>query len=266
MRLCKIMTNVRYVHIFINFLFLLSKVLSSCHLVSMLPPFPTKEKGNKSCWRWRLSPAPIIPTPCICHFDIILFKPFFTAVLETIWLFSPRMTMSESIWPVYLSSSFWFNHFLEIVVIYFPSKHFKERSTLVNFLKLLLLQVDNPTAAFSNFPDMSNIPKLWRLFILSPALMCHSSNQCSAVEDHCSKFHNVKMSKFKHFQHLNFWNKILNFLIFQGKIVAQGKLLLRGPLFCTDDPTSGPNFKMREMTVFLFEQVPFISLLLTIYI
>ena len=41
----------------------------------------------------------------------------------------------------------------------------------------------------------------------------------------------------------------------QGKIVAQGKLLLRGPLFCTDDPTSGPNFKMREMTVFLFEQV-----------
>ena len=42
---------------------------------------------------------------------------------------------------------------------------------------------------------------------------------------------------------------------FQGKIVAQGKLLLRGPLFCTDDPTSGPNFKMREMTVFLFEQV-----------
>jgi len=42
---------------------------------------------------------------------------------------------------------------------------------------------------------------------------------------------------------------------FEGKIVAQGKLLLRGPLFCTDDPTSGPNFKMREMTVFLFEQI-----------
>ena len=76
LRLCKIMKNVRYVHIFINFLFLLSKVLSSCHLVSMLPPFPTKEKGNKSCWRWRLSPAPIVPTPYICHFDIILFKPF----------------------------------------------------------------------------------------------------------------------------------------------------------------------------------------------
>ena len=44
-------------------------------------------------------------------------------------------------------------------------------------------------------------------------------------------------------------------IFFQGKIVAQGKLLLRGPLFCTDDPTNGPNFKMREMTVFLFEQV-----------
>ena len=155
------------------FLFLLSKfVLFSCHLVSMLPPFPTKEKGNKSCWRWRLSPAPIIPTPCICHFDIILFKPFFTAVLETLWLFFPRMTMSKSIWSVYLSSSLWFIHFLEIVVIYFPSIHFKERSTLVNFLKLLLLQVDNPTAAFSNFPDMSNTPKLWRLFILSQLLSC----------------------------------------------------------------------------------------------
>ena len=41
----------------------------------------------------------------------------------------------------------------------------------------------------------------------------------------------------------------------QGKIVAQGKLLLRGPLHCTDDPSQGPNYKMKEMTVFLFEQV-----------
>ena len=53
------------------------------------------------------------------------------------------------------------------------------------------------------------------------------------------------------------WSTVtkLSIFVFQGKIVAQGKLLLRGPLFCTDDPTSGPNFKMREMTVFLFEQV-----------
>merc|ERR550519_2218125 len=42
---------------------------------------------------------------------------------------------------------------------------------------------------------------------------------------------------------------------FEGKIVAQGKLLLRGPLLCTDDPSSGPNYKMKEMTVFLFEQI-----------
>jgi triple functional domain protein len=40
-----------------------------------------------------------------------------------------------------------------------------------------------------------------------------------------------------------------------GKIVAQGNLLLRGPLQCTDDPTTGPNFKLKEMTVFLFEQI-----------
>ena len=37
--------------------------------------------------------------------------------------------------------------------------------------------------------------------------------------------------------------------------MAQGKLLLRGPLLCTDDPSSGPNYKMKEMTVFLFEQI-----------
>ena len=43
--------------------------------------------------------------------------------------------------------------------------------------------------------------------------------------------------------------------IFQGKIVAQGKLLLRGPLLCTDDPSSAPNLRMKEMTVFLFEQI-----------
>merc|ERR550519_3269650 len=42
---------------------------------------------------------------------------------------------------------------------------------------------------------------------------------------------------------------------FEGKIVAQGKLLLHGPLLCTDDPTSGPNYKLKEMTVFLFEQI-----------
>ena len=128
---------------------------------------------------------------------------FFTAVLETLWLFIPRMTMSKSIWPVYLSSSLWFNHFLEIVVIYFPLKHFKERSALVIFLKLLLLQIDNPTA-LSDFPDMSNTPKLWRLFILSPTLMCHSSNQCSSsLEDHGPSFPNSTMSKY---QNLNIFN------------------------------------------------------------
>ena len=42
---------------------------------------------------------------------------------------------------------------------------------------------------------------------------------------------------------------------FEGKIVAQGKLLLHGPLLCTEDPTSGPNYKLKEMTVFLFEQI-----------
>jgi len=42
---------------------------------------------------------------------------------------------------------------------------------------------------------------------------------------------------------------------FEGKIVAQGKLLLRGPLLCTDDPGAAPNYKMKEMTVFLFEQI-----------
>ncbi|XP_023330642.1 triple functional domain protein isoform X4 [Eurytemora carolleeae] len=42
---------------------------------------------------------------------------------------------------------------------------------------------------------------------------------------------------------------------FEGKIVAQGKLLLRGPLLCTDDPSSSPNHRFREMTVFLFEQI-----------
>jgi hypothetical protein len=46
-----------------------------------------------------------------------------------------------------------------------------------------------------------------------------------------------------------------NCILLQGKIVAQGKLLLRGPLLCCEDPCSGPNYKMKEMTVFLFEQI-----------
>ena len=48
---------------------------------------------------------------------------------------------------------------------------------------------------------------------------------------------------------------LLTYLYFQGKIVAQGKLLLRGPLQCTDDPSPAPNLKLKEMTVFLFEQI-----------
>ena len=30
---------------------------------------------------------------------------------------------------------------------------------------------------------------------------------------------------------------------------------MRGPLLCTDEPNQAPNFKMKEMTVFLFEQI-----------
>merc|ERR1719195_219481 len=48
---------------------------------------------------------------------------------------------------------------------------------------------------------------------------------------------------------------MLQCLLCQGKIVAQGKLLLHGPLLCTDDPPSGPSYKLKEMTVFLFEQI-----------
>ena len=31
--------------------------------------------------------------------------------------------------------------------------------------------------------------------------------------------------------------------------------MLRGPLLCTDDPATAPNYKMKEMTVFRFEQI-----------
>uniref|UniRef100_A0A1B6BZ31 DH domain-containing protein n=1 Tax=Clastoptera arizonana TaxID=38151 RepID=A0A1B6BZ31_9HEMI len=40
---------------------------------------------------------------------------------------------------------------------------------------------------------------------------------------------------------------------FEGKITAQGKLLLHGPLLCMEG-TSGVNFKGKELHVFLFEQ------------
>ena len=36
-------------------------------------------------------------------------------------------------------------------------------------------------------------------------------------------------------------------------------MLLRGPLLCTDDPSSAPNLKLKEMTVFLFEQIMIFS-------
>ena len=42
-------------------------------------------------------------------------------------------------------------------------------------------------------------------------------------------------------------------LVFQGKITAQGKLLLHGPLICTEGK-SATNLKGKELQVFLFEQ------------
>lgn len=39
----------------------------------------------------------------------------------------------------------------------------------------------------------------------------------------------------------------------QGKITAQGNLLLHGPLICCEE-SAGPNFKGKEFQVFLFEQ------------
>ena len=122
-RLCKIMTNIRYVHIFTNVLFLLSKfVLSSCHLVSLLPPFPTKEKGNKSCWRWRLSHAPIIPTPI--HLSLWYYRiqiSLYRCTRNTMVIFPQNDNVRK-----YLACLpfifLWFIHILEIVVIYFPLK------------------------------------------------------------------------------------------------------------------------------------------------
>ena len=79
----------------------------------------------------------------------------------------------------------------------------------------------------------------------------------TGVKDHLKSWPLIGRANFISTNGLSFalGSQPLSIFVFQGKIVAQGKLLLRGPLFCTDDPTSGPNFKMREMTVFLFEQV-----------
>ena len=197
LRLCKIMTNVRYVHIFINFLFLLSKVLSSCHLVSMLPPFPTKEKGNKSCWRWRLSPAPIIPTPCICHFDIILFKPFFTAVLETLWLFFPRMTMSKRARLPFIY--FVIQSFLGNCIYLFPLETFQRTFRFGNFSEVI---------TFANWQSYSLFQFPRYVQYIKAHLETFHIEPCSHVPQFqpvlvftgrswlkFSKFHNVKISK-----------------------------------------------------------------------
>ncbi|XP_026679021.1 rho guanine nucleotide exchange factor 25-like [Diaphorina citri] len=44
---------------------------------------------------------------------------------------------------------------------------------------------------------------------------------------------------------------------FDGKITAQGKLLMRGPLYCTETSvasSSSSNSRGKELQVFLFEQ------------
>ena len=44
------------------------------------------------------------------------------------------------------------------------------------------------------------------------------------------------------------------FLCLQGKITAQGKLLLHGTLMCSENTVSAVGAKAKELQVFLFEQ------------
>ena len=46
----------------------------------------------------------------------------------------------------------------------------------------------------------------------------------------------------------------LNNTIRQGKITAQGKLLLHGQLYCTTELSKLPSKEFKELQVFLFEQ------------
>ena len=46
----------------------------------------------------------------------------------------------------------------------------------------------------------------------------------------------------------------LNNMIRQGKITAQGKLLLHGQLYCTTELSKLPSKEFKELQVFLFEQ------------
>lgn len=45
-----------------------------------------------------------------------------------------------------------------------------------------------------------------------------------------------------------------NLTIRQGKITAQGKLLLHGQLYCTTELSKLPSKEFKELQVFLFEQ------------
>ena len=134
----------------------------------------------------------------------------------------------------FLSNPLWIFHFSEAILISSPWNVSKELPS-VSFLFLF------------------KIGPLWFLIkkMALPTKIASSSRWTVSVFPKKGSYSLTNRHPFSSKHNLNFSN-----WSFQGKIVAQGKLLLRGPLFCTDDPTSGPNFKMKEMTVFLFEQVP----------
>ena len=48
-------------------------------------------------------------------------------------------------------------------------------------------------------------------------------------------------------------------VLLQGKITAQGKLLMHGPLNCSEGTSATSNSKSKELQVFLFEQTMIFS-------
>ena len=237
LRLCKIMTNIRYLHIFINFLFLLSKfLLSSCHLVSMLPPFPTKEKGNKSCWRWRLSPAPIIPTPMHLSLWYYPIQTFFYCCTRNTMVIYPQNDNVQKYLARLPFIFFVIQSFLGNCSYLFPLETFQRTFRFGNFSEVITF-VNWQSYSLVQFPRYVQYTKALETFHIEPNSHVPQFQPVLVFTGRSwpkfSKFHNVKISKFKHFQHLIFF-KFQNCHKFW---YFRGRLWLRASC-CYEDPSS----------------------------
>ena len=185
----------------------------------MLPPFPTKEKGNKSCWRWRLSPAPIIPTPIHLSLWYDRIQTFLYRCTRNTMVIFPQNDNVRKYLARLPFIFFVIQSFLGNCSYLFPLETFQRTFHFGKFSEVITFASWQSYSSLFQFPRYVQYTKALETFHIEPR---SHVPQFQPVQ--CSGRSLLKIPQCQN-QHLNFWNKILFFYI-SGEDCGSGQAVV----------------------------------------